>query len=186
MHACVEDAGVTWGLNRGLGCSGTAWVVAARNEDARMMPATATVGHSKLHTCAHLQRLLLVARAIFFIFSSSALPRMSLSRACHLVCVYVCACGACVRVMLFQVPLSTGLGTHYAWLWVGTPPQRQSVILDTGSFHTGFPCDPCTGERCAVPCHDSAAAGVADAVRGSWQRRRPRMGVKMRVLRLWR
>ena len=41
-------------------------------------------------------------------------------------------------------PLETGLGTHYAYLWVGTPPQRQTVILDTGSYRTGFPCDPCS------------------------------------------
>jgi len=40
-------------------------------------------------------------------------------------------------------PLVTGIGTHYAFIWVGTPPQRQSVIIDTGSYHTAFPCDPC-------------------------------------------
>jgi len=42
------------------------------------------------------------------------------------------------------VSVGTGLGTHFAYVWVGTPPQRQSVILDTGSYHTGFTCDPCT------------------------------------------
>jgi hypothetical protein len=38
------------------------------------------------------------------------------------------------------VPLSQGYGTHYVHLWVGSPtPQRQSVIVDTGSHFTGFP-----------------------------------------------
>ena len=43
-----------------------------------------------------------------------------------------------------EVPEVTGYGTHYAYIWVGTPPQRQSVIVDTGSFHTAFPCEPCS------------------------------------------
>ena len=29
-------------------------------------------------------------------------------------------------------PVFEGLGTHYSFIWVGTPPQRVSVILDTG------------------------------------------------------
>lgn len=29
--------------------------------------------------------------------------------------------------------LFQGYGTHYVDLWVGTPPQRQTVIVDTGS-----------------------------------------------------
>jgi hypothetical protein len=29
--------------------------------------------------------------------------------------------------------LYQGYGTHYADLWVGSPPQRQTVIVDTGS-----------------------------------------------------
>ena len=44
-----------------------------------------------------------------------------------------------------SAPVTTGIGTHFAYVWVGSPtPQRQTVILDTGSYHTGFPCDPCT------------------------------------------
>jgi hypothetical protein len=44
------------------------------------------------------------------------------------------------------VPLSQGYGTHYVHLWVGTPtPQRQSVIVDTGSHFTGFPVKGCSG-----------------------------------------
>ncbi|KAH8055483.1 aspartic-type endopeptidase [Aureococcus anophagefferens] len=36
-----------------------------------------------------------------------------------------------------------GIGTHYAHVYVGTPPQRVSVIVDTGSHHTAFPCSGC-------------------------------------------
>jgi hypothetical protein len=42
-----------------------------------------------------------------------------------------------------QTPLFQGMGTHYSFLWVGTPPQRASVIVDTGSHHTAFPCVGC-------------------------------------------
>ena len=42
-------------------------------------------------------------------------------------------------------PLGQGYGTHYAHVWVGSPkPQRQSVIVDTGSHHTAFPCKECS------------------------------------------
>jgi hypothetical protein len=41
-------------------------------------------------------------------------------------------------------PLSQGYGTHYATVYVGTPPQRKSVIVDTGSHYTAFPCAGCT------------------------------------------
>lgn len=44
-------------------------------------------------------------------------------------------------------PLFRGMGTHYSHLWVGTPPQRVSVIVDTGSHHTAFPCVGC---KCGV------------------------------------
>ena len=41
-------------------------------------------------------------------------------------------------------PLSQGIGTHYATVWVGSPnPQPQTLIVDTGSHHTAFPCKPC-------------------------------------------
>jgi Xylanase inhibitor N-terminal len=42
-----------------------------------------------------------------------------------------------------------GYGTHYVDLWCGTPPQRQTVIVDTGSGATAFPCSDCTA--CGVP-----------------------------------
>lgn len=40
--------------------------------------------------------------------------------------------------------LFQGYGTHYVDLWVGTPPQRQTVIVDTGSGVTAFPCQSCS------------------------------------------
>ena len=40
-------------------------------------------------------------------------------------------------------PLGVDSGTHYAHIYVGTPPQRQSVILDTGSHFAAFPCVGC-------------------------------------------
>mmetsp|Transcript_7890 Transcript_7890/g.12169 ORF Transcript_7890/g.12169 Transcript_7890/m.12169 type:complete len:614 (+) Transcript_7890:23-1864(+) len=39
--------------------------------------------------------------------------------------------------------LYQGYGTHYVDLWVGPPPQRQTVIVDTGSAVTAFPCAEC-------------------------------------------
>lgn len=39
--------------------------------------------------------------------------------------------------------LYQGYGTHYVDVWVGTPPQRQTVIVDTGSGVTAFPCASC-------------------------------------------
>jgi hypothetical protein len=40
-------------------------------------------------------------------------------------------------------PLFQGMGTHYSFMWVGTPAQRVSVIVDTGSHYTAFPCVGC-------------------------------------------
>jgi hypothetical protein len=40
-------------------------------------------------------------------------------------------------------PLFQGYGTHFSYIYVGTPPQRQSVIVDTGSHYTAFPCTGC-------------------------------------------
>jgi len=49
-------------------------------------------------------------------------------------------------------PLNQGYGTHYANLWVGQPKaQRKSVIIDTGSHFTAFPCKGC--ENCGEEHH---------------------------------
>ncbi len=39
--------------------------------------------------------------------------------------------------------LYMGYGTHYVDLYCGSPPQRQTVIVDTGSSQTAFPCSEC-------------------------------------------
>lgn len=45
--------------------------------------------------------------------------------------------------------LFEGYGTHYVDLWCGSPPQRQTVIVDTGSGVTAFPCSEC--KDCGAP-----------------------------------
>lgn len=47
------------------------------------------------------------------------------------------------RLLDTHQPLYTGKGTHFAYVYVGTPPQRVSVIVDTGSHHLAFPCTGC-------------------------------------------
>jgi Xylanase inhibitor N-terminal len=42
-----------------------------------------------------------------------------------------------------EAPLMPGYGTHFSYVYVGTPPQRVSVIIDTGSHFTAFPCKGC-------------------------------------------
>jgi Xylanase inhibitor N-terminal len=59
--------------------------------------------------------------------------------------------------------LFQGYGTHYADLWCGTPPQRQTVIVDTGSGVTAFPCNECVG--CGVP--DYHIDGLFDETQSS-------------------
>lgn len=51
-------------------------------------------------------------------------------------------------------PLFEGIGTHYMFLYVGTPPQRVSVIVDTGSHHTAFPCTGCSCGKHMNPFFD--------------------------------
>lgn len=42
-----------------------------------------------------------------------------------------------------DTPLFPGWGTHFAYVYAGTPAQRVSVIIDTGSHFTAFPCSEC-------------------------------------------
>jgi len=58
-------------------------------------------------------------------------------------------------------PLFQGYGTHYVDLWVGTPPQRQTVIVDTGSGQTAFPCSGC--EDCGESYHTDSYFIEADS-----------------------
>lgn len=52
--------------------------------------------------------------------------------------------------------LYQGYGTHYIDLWCGSgnssPPQRQTVIVDTGSAVTAFPCSGCR-DSCGKDYH---------------------------------
>jgi len=57
--------------------------------------------------------------------------------------------------------LYQGYGTHYVDLWVGTPPQRQTVIVDTGSGVTAFPCSGC--KDCGAKFHASKFFVEADS-----------------------
>jgi Xylanase inhibitor N-terminal len=41
------------------------------------------------------------------------------------------------------VPLHASAGTHHVHVYVGSPPQRQTLIVDTGSRLMAFPCEPC-------------------------------------------
>lgn len=41
------------------------------------------------------------------------------------------------------IPLHASSGTHHAHVYVGSPPQRQTLIIDTGSRLMAFPCFPC-------------------------------------------
>lgn len=51
-----------------------------------------------------------------------------------------------------SVALSQGYGTHYASAWVGSPtPQRKTLIVDTGSHYTAFPCTGC--RNCGLQHH---------------------------------
>ena len=43
---------------------------------------------------------------------------------------------------------SDDLKYYYTNIWVGTPPQRQSVIIDTGSDYLAFPCSRCPEGHC--------------------------------------
>ncbi|ETV94581.1 hypothetical protein H310_11849 [Aphanomyces invadans] len=42
-----------------------------------------------------------------------------------------------------EVALGVGIGTHYAEMYLGLPPQKASVIIDTGSHMTALPCTSC-------------------------------------------
>ncbi|KAL7532073.1 hypothetical protein ACHAXR_004412, partial [Thalassiosira sp. AJA248-18] len=61
----------------------------------------------------------------------------------------------------FIYPLHAKSGTHHAHIYIGTPPQRQTLIVDTGSRLTAFPCHPhCPncGKHTSKPFHLSASS----------------------------
>jgi hypothetical protein len=55
------------------------------------------------------------------------------------------------------VPLHAHSGTHHVHVYIGSPPQRQTLILDTGSRVMAFPCKPCRScGNHASPYYDPA------------------------------
>ncbi|CCI42826.1 unnamed protein product [Albugo candida] len=46
-------------------------------------------------------------------------------------------------IVFNQVSLGTGYGTYYIDLYIGTPLQKASLLLETTSQHTVFPCKNC-------------------------------------------
>jgi len=42
-----------------------------------------------------------------------------------------------------SLPIYKSPGSFYVVVYVGSPPQRQTLILDTGSHFMAFPCEPC-------------------------------------------
>lgn len=60
-----------------------------------------------------------------------------------------------------KYPLFQGMGVHYSYIWVGSPPQRVSVILDTGSHHTAFPCVGCSCGKHMDPFFDPSASSTS-------------------------
>lgn len=49
--------------------------------------------------------------------------------------------------------LYQGYGTHYFDIWVGTPSQRQTVIVATAARYTAFPCSGCGPDYCGREHH---------------------------------
>lgn len=47
------------------------------------------------------------------------------------------------RLERSRYPLRASAGTHYVRAHVGSPPQTVTLIVDTGSFTTAFPCSGC-------------------------------------------
>jgi Xylanase inhibitor N-terminal len=61
-----------------------------------------------------------------------------------------------------MTPLYQGLGTHFSYIYVGTPPQRVSVIVDTGSHHTAFPCVGCQCGKHMDPYFDPKKSNTSE------------------------
>ena len=79
------------------------------------------------------------------------------------------------QVEFMKFPLFEGMGTHFAYLYVGGPTkQRASVIVDTGSHHTAFPCVGC---NCGVhmnPFYNPSISNSARIVKCNNQKERCR------------
>jgi len=69
-------------------------------------------------------------------------------------------------VSVVSVPLHSEHGTHHAYLYVGSPPQRRTLIVDTGSRLVAFPCTPCPncGTGHASPSYYDPSVSTTDVV----------------------
>jgi hypothetical protein len=57
------------------------------------------------------------------------------------------------------IPLHFHSGSHHAYLYIGSPPQRQTLIVDTGSKAMAFPCKTC---KTCSPCCGTHASPYFD------------------------
>ena len=55
------------------------------------------------------------------------------------------------------VPLHARSGTWHVYLYIGSPPQRQTLIVDTGSKAMAFPCKTCSKDTCRECCGTHAS-----------------------------
>ena len=53
------------------------------------------------------------------------------------------------------IPMHAHSGTHHVHLYIGSPPQRQTLIVDTGSKAMAFPCKTC--KKCGECCGSHAS-----------------------------
>uniref|UniRef100_A0A7S4AET9 Peptidase A1 domain-containing protein n=1 Tax=Pseudo-nitzschia australis TaxID=44445 RepID=A0A7S4AET9_9STRA len=55
------------------------------------------------------------------------------------------------------IPLHARSGTWHVYLYIGSPPQRQTLIVDTGSKSMAFPCKTCNRDSCGECCGTHAS-----------------------------
>lgn len=64
------------------------------------------------------------------------------------------------------IPVFQGYGAYYLDLYVGSPPQRQTFMIDTGSEHIAIPCTGCKdcgkAQHTDAPFHPSASLTFKD------------------------
>jgi hypothetical protein len=69
------------------------------------------------------------------------------------------------------VPVYQGYGTHYIDLWVGCPlPQRQTLLIDTGSDSVLFPCSRCTSGEHASEADSGCGSAPIECTTNRTQR----------------
>ncbi|KAG7366200.1 aspartic peptidase domain containing protein [Nitzschia inconspicua] len=60
-----------------------------------------------------------------------------------------------IPVANITIPLHFHSGSHHAHMYIGSPPQRQTLIIDTGSKAMAFPCKTC--KKCSACCGSHAS-----------------------------